>query len=84
MSVMACGRKGCEEIMCNRLILDSSAYICGDCYEELLLVKKSWPKEMAALDVGNCIRAFMDTEPRSFIMLDAEGIDKEFERLTGN
>ena len=35
MSVLACDRNGCEHIMCNRLILDSTMYICNTCFDEL-------------------------------------------------
>jgi len=35
MGVMACNRKGCDNIMCQRYS-GKSGYICGECYIELL------------------------------------------------
>ena len=35
MSVLACDRKGCQNIMCDRLS-DDYGYICNECFEELL------------------------------------------------
>ena len=34
MSVLACNRKDCESIMCNRLS-DTHGYICEECFWEL-------------------------------------------------
>jgi hypothetical protein len=34
MSVLACDRAGCRNIMCDRLSYDYG-YICNDCFEEL-------------------------------------------------
>ena len=35
MSVLACDRNGCENIMCDRLS-PVYGYICGECFEELI------------------------------------------------
>ena len=35
MSVLACNRKGCENIMCVRYS-PTFGYICDDCFEELV------------------------------------------------
>ena len=35
MGVMACDRKGCENVMCDRLSHDYG-YICYECYQELV------------------------------------------------
>lgn len=40
MSVMACGRAGCENIMCKNSIFDGEMYICNECLSELLLLQK--------------------------------------------
>ena len=83
MGVMACGRNGCERIMCDRLILDGSQYICWDCLIELREAKLAWPDKMTAREVREAVEAFMRTTPGAHIQLDAEDIDAEFERLTG-
>ena len=41
MGVMACDRRGCEHIMCDRVILNGSRYICEDCFTELVIAKGS-------------------------------------------
>ena len=35
MSVLRCGRRGCEAIMCDRCS-DEHGYICDECFEELI------------------------------------------------
>ena len=35
MSVLACDRVGCENIMCDRFSV-SHGYVCGDCFIEML------------------------------------------------
>lgn len=82
MSVLACDRRGCEHIMCDRLILDGSQYICGDCWDELCEAKLTWPDEMTARDVRDAIEKFMDTRTGTHTVLDRDGIDEEFKRLT--
>ena len=83
MGVMACDRRGCEHIMCDRLILNGSKYICGDCWDELCEAKLSWPDVMTAREVQEAIIRFMDTGVGSHRVLDREGIEEEFKRLTG-
>jgi hypothetical protein len=34
MGVMACDRKGCNNIMCKIMTVDQEYYICNECYEE--------------------------------------------------
>ncbi len=47
MSVLACDRNGCTNIMCDRLS-HTYGYICDECYKEL--------------EVSNlCVRDFMET-----------------------
>jgi hypothetical protein len=69
--------------MCERLILNGSAYICGDCWDELLKFRLGWPDVITAREVEEAIKAFMDTRVGSHRVLDREGIDDEFKRLTG-
>lgn len=83
MSVLACNRRGCENIMCDRLILERTQYICDGCWAELLAFRETWPWEMSARDVYDAIVSFMDTRTGTHRMLDCDGITAEFERLTG-
>lgn len=83
MGVMACDRTGCNHIMCERLILNGSSYICEDCWDELLVEKAKWPSAMSAKDVRDSIKEFMDSQPGTGKILDSAGIDEEFRRLTG-
>jgi len=62
MSVMACSRRGCEHVMCDRYS-SKHGYICGDCFSELL---------ESGLDTN--IKEFMDSEPGSTIL--EESIDR--------
>jgi hypothetical protein len=82
MSVMACGRRGCEQIMCDRCILDNTAYICGDCYDELCEWKKTWPKAMPAAEVRQRIVNFMRSRAGEHRTILGSEIEDEFRRLT--
>lgn len=53
MSVLACDRKGCDNIMCDRYSHDHG-YICNECYDELTT-------EIFKMD----ITTFMRTNKRS-------------------
>ena len=83
MGVLACDRRGCERIMCDRVILNGSKYICGDCWDDLCRAKLSWPDKMTARDVYEAIENFMSTHPWTVRVLDRDGIDEEFRKLTG-
>jgi hypothetical protein len=80
MGVKECGRAGCENIMCDRLI-DGHTYLCSDCWSELLRVKETWPKEMMGGEVRKRIDEFLESKPRSY---DLVNTDEEFERLVGS
>lgn len=82
MSVLACGRGNCPNIMCNRLILEGSRYICDECWDELVAYKESWPDTMTAKMVRQTIEGFMDSDPGEHKTLRNAWINKEFERLT--
>ena len=84
MGVMACDRRGCENIMCNRLILDGSKYVCGDCGEELdsLPQTAEWSERMTASEVRSAIEEFMDTPVGTYKVLERDEILEEFKRLT--
>lgn len=80
MGVMACDRKGCEHIMCDRLILDN-LYICPECWKELVNVKdNTWDKKMTAAEVRRSIERFMRSDVGEYREVDTK---EEFDRLTG-
>ena len=76
MGVMACERGNCDEIMCSRLILDSSMYICSRCYKQLLEAKATWKRH---------IEEFMETNPGDYQQITTEEqADEAFEELTAD
>lgn len=79
MSVMACDRNGCNNIMSSRLF-DGKAYICDDCYQELLIDKASWSNNMNGTEVKGRIETFM-SKPASGYVSDNEEIEEEFNSL---
>ncbi len=87
MSVLACDRYNCPEIMCDRLIMNGSKYICSDCWYELLEYKETWKKHISNLaEVEEVMENFFRSKPGTYIKLNndnaEEMIDKEFDRLT--
>jgi hypothetical protein len=84
MGVMGCSRSGCSAIMCDRIILGNTRYICGSCFGELLTCKEAWLEEpLRRSQVEERIIDFMDnTVPGSLTILDRKGIEDEFKRLT--
>jgi len=55
MSVLACNRYKCENVMCDRLS-DTFGYICNDCFDELVNT-----------DPNMRIDRFMQTKPGTFL-----------------
>lgn len=45
MSVLACDRNSCKNIMCGRLS-DEYGYICGECFQELVESNPSNPSDI--------------------------------------
>jgi len=84
MSVCACDRAGCEEIMCTRLILNGSRYVCSSCWRELLDFKDTWPADMTKKDVEDKVRAFMSTVPETFSLPKFVDVDDAFDKLCGS
>lgn len=84
MSVLACDRQDCRNVMCDRLILEGSRYICDDCFDELLEAKKSWPDKMTTVEVETAIRNFLESPKGTHKVLRGREIDREFNRLIGN
>lgn len=79
MSVLACGRRGCEHIMCSKLV-DGQSYICSSCYEELIALKSTWGSDLRVEDVKDEILKFMET-PSPGAVCQRPDIDEEFFRL---
>lgn len=83
MGVMACSRRGCRNILCDKLILDYEKYICHECYDELLAAKRRiCKKAKSEYDVRPLIESFLNdresvTLPKP---LDVE-IEETFNRL---
>lgn len=75
MSVKACNRAGCENIMCN-IYSPDFGYICCDCYEELCNLL-----ENAREGANYCelTEEFMDTEKHTVANSVQEFLDREFE-----
>ena len=82
MGVMACDRFGCENIMCNKLILDGEYYICHECFAELKHEKDNWPTDTKARDVFALIKVFMDSRPYRNSDGEETTVEDEFNRLT--
>jgi hypothetical protein len=83
MSVLACDRAGCENVMCDRLILDGQAYICDECFEELKIVKSTWCYNLNGLSVREGIEYFMMSRKNTQRSVQPPEVEEEFKRLTG-
>lgn len=87
MGVMACDREGCQNIMCERLILRGRFYICSDCWGELCEYKQRLlGANTAPEDLETKIKDFMytckkDTIPSVSTYLEFENA---WEFLTNN
>lgn len=82
MSVLACDRLGCENIMCDRLLF-GRRYICEECWRELLAYKATW-RNLSERQVKLKIMEFFGTEPGAYRDDEIVDIDETFDRLTGS
>ena len=83
MGAMTCGRSNCGNVMCDRLI--DGRYICDDCWEELLVFKKTWPSEIRSGGVVELINEFMRTKVGTYgKILSGDDIETEFRSLVRN
>lgn len=80
MSVLACERRGCENIMCDRLILGGTVYICNECLQELEEWRQKWSPDFVGV-VKQSILAFMDSAPGTYRKPE-DSLQAEFERWT--
>jgi len=71
MSVMQCGRKGCECILCDRYS-SIYGYICNDCFEEL---KESMIQPSIFMNTEKKLTSKYDKEFKKF---HNELMEKEF------
>lgn len=81
MSVLACSRSDCDNIMCDRIVLNNY-YLCDECFAELKEYKKTWPERMRKNEVTKRIEDFLTSTKNFYIMLEDSEIDEEFNRLT--
>ena len=96
MGVMACDRPGCDNIMCSRLVLNDSMYVCDDCWNDLLERRATWTGEMTGRDIAVAIADFFRASPTGEPLeplpgspwlwnrvLRGHGVEDTFRRLTG-
>lgn len=84
MGVMPCSRNECENILCRRIICTGN-YICDDCFEMLLVLKKTWQPPLSEFEVRELIEQFMDTPANTdedYRSYEWGELDRIFDRLT--
>ena len=82
MGVLACGRRGCDKIMCDRMILGNESYICDECWKDLLAYKDTWDPDLVT-SVRSMIENFMDTVPGACTKNNTrESVEEAFRHLT--
>lgn len=59
MSVLACDRTGCENVMCDRWFPALQLYVCRDCLAELRSAMHAAPAEEVDLGGRQFVRRFM-------------------------
>jgi hypothetical protein len=65
----------------SKTILNKIFHICDSCWEELLNLKNTWVS-LELWQVREKIEGFFQTTPKRPTILDKDGIEKEFNRLT--
>jgi hypothetical protein len=81
MGVMACGRRGCEHILCEQTVLCGEAYICADCLDELKAYRTTWPNDMDVSEVKERIELFMNSRVTMNKPASNQEIEDEFQKL---
>ncbi len=89
MGVMACNRRNCDNIMCNRTILRRKYYICDECFDELMNLKKVFiriadtqdPEIFEEESIKEGIEEFMDTEKMHYFDGPLSEKQKKFEDI---
>jgi len=59
MGVMPCGREGCTEIMCQKIVVQR--YICDKCLQELREDAKTWDRHMEIEEIADAIEDFFSS-----------------------
>ena len=84
MGVMACARRGCSHVLCDRLLAEDLGYICQWCFEELTAFRATLDLTgSTAPEIKAKVEAFMATEPGTYRKLSSQAADAEFDRLMG-
>ena len=65
MSVLACNRRRCSNVLCDNTILGDRYYICDECLEELNVVKLTW-KTRNKREIEDLVEEFMNSEKGSY------------------
>ncbi len=78
MGVLACFRKDCQNIMCDRLS-STYGYICNECFEELIEACK---ERSTIISISQFIEQFMESKKNTITIKERENIieilNKEF------
>lgn len=85
MSVLACSRSNCPNIMCDKLILNHTHYICNDCFDELTrwkyqLLSNSQPP-VKVDEIRGLISSFLNSKVGSTITNNSEATEEDFDRV---
>lgn len=86
MGVMACDRRDCKNVMCDRCILGNTMYICNECCRELAGYKDTWPESITKSQLKKLVEDFMESPVGTHVIeepLSKDGVDEEFSRLMG-
>jgi hypothetical protein len=85
MSVMACGRIDCENVLCDTLLRLKSreSYICSECLLELKASRAMWPRSMTIDEIHEAVEEFLTTPKNSVIPLHDDEVEDEFKHIIG-
>jgi hypothetical protein len=83
MSVKACDRSGCPNIMCDLYMPALNKYLCSECWLDLLAYKNIWSKETEVWQVKHKIMVFLNSKAEDIGDNKLEpAVEAEFDRLT--
>ena len=81
MSVLACSRKNCNNIMCDTYV-DSVGYVCFDCQEQFKQYANKRNISLNTEDIIIALREFMNTEKVCSDIQEYGSIDSFFSQFT--
>lgn len=88
MSVLACDRRSCQNVMCDDMLFGNEMYICRECLQELEAYKETWELPITENEIEDKIRLFMDSKPGSCrpqpAVNDRESMEEIFDRLVNH